>query len=42
MRRHGYAVPREAYAALRYEDDALLTGYRQLVDQTYINPRITG
>ena len=34
----GYYVPGQAWAALRYEDYALLTGYRQLVDQTYINP----
>jgi hypothetical protein len=33
----GYYVPGEAWAALRYEDYALLKGYRQQVDQTYIN-----
>ena len=35
----GYYVPGEAWGALRYKDYALLTGYRQLVDQTYINPQ---
>ena len=35
----GYYVPGEAWGALRYEDYALLTGYRQKVDQTYINPQ---
>jgi hypothetical protein len=35
----GYAVLGEAYAALRYADYVRLTGYRQLVDQTYINPQ---
>jgi hypothetical protein len=35
----GYAVLGEAYGALRYQDYALLKGYRQLVDQTYINPQ---
>lgn len=35
----GYFVPGEAWGALRHRDYALLTGYRQLVDQTYINPR---
>jgi hypothetical protein len=35
----GYAVLGEAYGALRYEDHGLLTGYRQLVEQTYINPQ---
>jgi len=35
----GYYVPGEAWGALRYQDYALLKGYRQLVDQTYINPR---
>jgi len=35
----GYYVPGEAWGALRYKDYALLKGYRQLVDQTYINPR---
>ena len=34
----GYYVPGEAWAALRYKDYARLTGYRQQVDQTYINP----
>jgi hypothetical protein len=34
-----YYVPGEAWGALRYKDYALLTGYRQLVDQTYINPQ---
>jgi outer membrane porin, OprD family len=34
----GYYVIGEAYAALRYQDYALLKGYRQLVDQSYINP----
>jgi hypothetical protein len=33
----GYVVLGEAYAALRYQDYALLTGYRHRVDQTYIN-----
>ncbi len=36
---NGYYVPGEAWGALRYEDYALLKGYRQLVDQTYINPQ---
>jgi len=35
----GYYVPGEAWGALRYEEYALLTGYRQKVDQTYINPQ---
>jgi hypothetical protein len=35
----GYYVPGEAWGALRYQDYALLKGYRQLVDQTYINPQ---
>ncbi len=35
----GYYVPGEAWGALRYEDYAVLKGYRQLVDQTYINPQ---
>jgi hypothetical protein len=35
----GYYVPGEAWGALRYKDYALLKGYRQLVDQTYINPQ---
>jgi hypothetical protein len=34
----GYYALGEAWAALRYEDYALLKGYRQLVDQGYINP----
>jgi hypothetical protein len=33
----GYHVLGEAYAALRYQDYALLRGYRQLVDQPYVN-----
>ena len=33
----GYSVPGEAWGALRYQDYALLKGYRQLVDQTYID-----
>ena len=36
---NGYYVPGEAWGALRYEDYALLKGYRQRVDQTYINPQ---
>jgi outer membrane OprD family porin len=35
----GYYVPGEAWGALRYKEYALLTGYRQLVDQAYINPQ---
>ena len=35
----GYYVPGQAWGALRYQDYALLKGYRQLVDQTYINPQ---
>jgi hypothetical protein len=35
----GYYVLGEAYAAVRYQDYALLKGYRQLVDQSYINPQ---
>jgi outer membrane OprD family porin len=35
----GYFVPAEAWGALRYHDYALLTGYRQRVDQPYINPQ---
>ncbi len=35
----GYYVPGEAWGALRYQDYALLKGYRQLVDQSYINPQ---
>jgi outer membrane OprD family porin len=34
---NGYYVPGQAWGALRYGDYALLKGYRQLVDQTYIN-----
>jgi hypothetical protein len=34
----GYYVPGEAYAALRYHDYVLVKGYRQLVNQPYINP----
>ena len=34
----GYYVPGEAWGALRYEDYALLKGYRQPIDQGYINP----
>src|SRR5262249_57879726 len=33
----GYCGAAEAWGALRYKDYALLTGYRQRVDQTYIN-----
>ena len=33
----GYYVPGEAWGALRYQDYALLKGYRQRVDQPYIN-----
>lgn len=33
----GFVVPGIAYGALRYGDYALLTGYRQYVDQTYVN-----
>jgi hypothetical protein len=35
----GYYVPGQAWGALRYQDYALLKGYRQLVTQTYINPQ---
>jgi hypothetical protein len=35
----GYYVPGEAWAALRYQDYALLRGYRQLVDMGYVNPQ---
>jgi len=35
----GYFVPGEAWGALRYKEYAVLTGYRQLVDQPYINPQ---
>ena len=38
----GYYVLAEAWGALRYQEYALLKGYRQRVDQTYINPRTTG
>ena len=34
----GYYVLGEAYAALRYQDYLLVRGYRQLVNQPYINP----
>src|SRR5215831_4221558 len=34
----GYDAVGEAWGALRYEDYALVKGYRQLVDQGYINP----
>ena len=34
----GYYVPGEAWGALRYEDYALVKGYRQPIDQGYINP----
>jgi hypothetical protein len=33
----GYYVIGEAYAALRYQDYVVLKGYRQLMDQPYIN-----
>ena len=33
----GFYVPAEAWGALRYQEYALLKGYRQRVDQTYIN-----
>jgi hypothetical protein len=33
----GYYVPGEAWGALRYKEYALLKGYRQLVDQPYVN-----
>jgi hypothetical protein len=35
----GYYVPGEAWGALRYEEYALLKGYRQKVEQAYINPQ---
>ncbi len=35
----GYYVPGEAWGALRYQDYALLKGYRQQVNQGYINPQ---
>jgi outer membrane porin, OprD family len=34
----GYYVPGEAYAALRYQDYVLVKGYRQSINQPYINP----
>jgi hypothetical protein len=34
----GYYVPGEAYAALRYREYIQVKGYRQLIDQPYINP----
>jgi hypothetical protein len=34
----GYSVFGEAYAAVRYHDWVLVKGYRQLVNQPYINP----
>jgi hypothetical protein len=34
----GYYVPGEAWGSLRYKDYAVLTGYRQSVNQGYINP----
>jgi hypothetical protein len=33
----GYYVPAEAWGSLRYKDYAVLTGYRQSVNQGYIN-----
>ena len=33
----GYYVPAEAWGALRYQDYVIVKGYRQRVDQTYIN-----
>jgi hypothetical protein len=35
----GIEVIGEAFAQLRYRDHALLTGYRQLVDQRFVNPQ---
>jgi hypothetical protein len=35
----GYYVPGEAWGALRYQDYAVLKGYRQLVDLGYVNPQ---
>ena len=35
----GYYVPGQGWGALRYRDLALVKGFRQLVDQTYINPQ---
>ncbi len=34
----GDSVIGEAFAAVRYQDYLLVKGYRQLVDQPYINP----
>jgi hypothetical protein len=34
----GYYVPGEAWGAVRFEEYAQIKGYRQLVDQGYINP----
>jgi hypothetical protein len=34
----GFIVPGIAYGALRYKEYALLTGYRQPVEQSYVNP----
>ena len=34
----GYYVPAEAWGALRYKDYVIVKGYRQQVDQGYINP----
>jgi hypothetical protein len=34
----GYSVLGEAYAALRYQEYVLVKGYRQMVNQPYINP----
>jgi len=34
-----YYVPGEAWGALRYQDYVILKGYRQQVDQGYINPQ---
>jgi outer membrane OprD family porin len=36
---NGYYIPGEAWGALRYKEYALLKGYRQMVDQGYINPQ---
>jgi hypothetical protein len=36
---NGYYIPGEAWGALRYKEYALLKGYRQQVDQGYINPQ---
>lgn len=35
----GIEVLGEAYAQLRYKEYAVLTGYRQLVDQRFVNPQ---